>query len=259
MTTNSPSAFPKLICIFAAFALPTGLPAQETAAPPDTSSADVRESVTYDLGDRLFTVQRVTEETIPIRLAPPKPDPTATPVRPIPTPAEMTEASHVHFLSMGGSTYLTESGSTRSLITWYSASSVGTIVFWSSVDWDLLRPGNFTTAEGESYSLLLMLSSANVSKEALAGCVESLPPIPSFSEGSASYRIVSGSATPEVTQTLDALHRIYDRDLQMLLTLRQEREQARIEAAAAALLPQPPPDDIVSQYREMTPEELENR
>lgn len=256
MITNTSPSFPNILCAFIGLALLSDSLAQETAAPPDTASADVRSSITYDLGDRLFTVQRVTEETIPIRPSPPAPKPAAPSVPHVPTLAEIAEAKRYHFLNMGGMTYLTESGSVRSLITWYSGAQSQPLVFWSSIDWDLLRPGNFTSPEGETYSLLLMLFPGYPFKELHGGTDLQPPEIPSFPSGAATYQIVSGAATPDMIATLNALHSIHDSQYQSLVTLRQQREEAWL---AAAQLPQPPPEDIVSQYREMTQEELKNR
>ena len=242
--------------------LPNPLSAQDNPPPPDAAFSDVKESVTYDLGDQLLTVQRVTEKTIPITL--PQPE-TFAPATSISSPERLAHRAamkRIHFLSLGGMVYRLVSGQTRSLITLHTTDGASPVEFWSSIDWNLMRIGNFTSPQGETYSLNLMLTPIDIAKitQLLAahGRTYTAPVIPSFPAGPATYHILSGAPSPQVIAALNDLHAIHDRDYDSLMAAWQKREDERKADEVAAKLPQPPPPDIVSQYREMTPEELKN-
>lgn len=254
MTPRLPSCF---LIVSLALAAPLTSVAQDTPLPPNPDSPDVKESIIYDLEDRLLTIQKVTEETIPILLPLPEPD---APVQQAPTPqteAERQAELHSHTLSIGGTVFRQAPAPSRSLITIHPNNGGNPIEIWSSIDWNLLTPGNFTSPDGESYSLQMMISTVNVSdiNEADPGAPSIA--IPSFSNGAASYKIVSGIATAQMIKALNDLHAAHDREYVSLLAQWQAREVERSASEAADKLPKPPPEDILTQYREMKPEEMQ--
>lgn len=217
----------------------------------------MKESVTYDLEDRLLTVQKVTEETIPIQPPPPEAETPVQQPATSQTEAERQAELRSHSLSIGGTVYRQAAAPSRSLITIHPDNGAASVVVWSSIDWNLLSPGNFTSPDGESYSLMLMLSEVNVWELDETDGQAPPTPIPSFPSGPASYRIVSGIASPQTIKALNDLHAAHDREYVSLLAQWQAREVARAASEEAAKLPKPPPEDIITQYREMTPEELQ--
>ena len=148
-----PTSLPRrhcLLILLSALSLPCLSMAQENAPAPDPTSPDVQESVTYDLGGQLLTVQRVTEDTIPIQLPPPVAEtPAPQPYVP-PTAAELAEIAHSHSYNIGGTVYHPKAGPNRSRITFSSSSDHPPVELWSSIDWNLLTPGGFTTPQGEN-------------------------------------------------------------------------------------------------------------
>ena len=201
----------------------------------------------------------MTEETIPIQLPQPATETPAPQTYVPPTAAELAESVHSHSYNIGGTVYHPKAGPNRSRVTFSSSSDHPPVELWSSIDWNLLTPGGFTTPQGENYSLMIMLSFEDIAQEAQADPHYQPPVIPSFPNGAATYRIISGPATPDVIAALNALHAVHDREYQSLTAQLQQREEQRFAAEAAALLPKAPPADIITQYREMTPEELINR
>lgn len=233
------------------------------AAEPGPASPDVQETTVYQLPDRLLKVQRVTEQTLPI--LPPPPAPVAALAHP-PTPewlARRAARQASRWLSLGGTVYLAATGPARSRVTYHVSGSTP-VVFWSSIDWNLLAGSSrFVTPDGTTYNLLQMFSSEDLAKTsaryAKRGLTYIPPVIPAFPADAASYQIVSGAPTPAMLADLDALHAYHDREHAALLAAAQQRIAARLAAAAAAKLPQPPPPDILIQHRPMTREELQSR
>lgn len=262
---------PIFVPFLAAFCVPCLLIAQESnPSPPasttptvDPNSPDVQSSTTYDLGDRRMVVQEVTEATLPIQPPPAPPAPAATRTK---LPDDILAAMKVlaakrHTLNFGGTVYKTADGSCRSLITCHPFDGSQPVVFWSSVDWDLLRVGRFNTPTGMEYILMTMVGTPiDIARTSAAwakrGRTYQAPAIPEFPAGAASYQIVSGQPTATVLAALDAVHAFHDREHAALVAAQQQRAEARRLAEEAAKQPQPPPPDIIIQGRPMTPEEL---
>jgi hypothetical protein len=211
--------------------------------------------VVYDLGDRRMIVQEVTEATLPLLRPAPAPPPQAPSAGADgdPAPAEY------HMLWFGCTVYRPATGVPRSLITFWQPHGGGPLVFWSSIDWNLLSAGGFTTPEGAAYSMMILLTDLDPvqTSEALAGdsSAES-PPLPAFTGTAASFKIVSGTPTAETLADLNAIHAFHDREHATLLAAWQQGQAARLRAAEEAKLPKPPPPDIIIQRRPLTREEL---
>ncbi|MCF7674899.1 MAG: hypothetical protein K9N23_04090 [Akkermansiaceae bacterium] len=228
----------------------------------DPNSPDVTKSTTYDLGDRKMVVQEVTETTLPIQPVPAPPVPTAKPSSKLPPElaARLALLAKRRSLSFGGTVYITASGTRRSLIACHPPEGGQPVVFWSSIDWDLLRVGRFVSPEGLEYTLMNMVTTIDIARAsamwARRGRSYQAPAIPEFAAGAASYRIVSGNPSPAMLSDLNVIHAIYDREHAALIALQLKRDEARSLAIEAAKQPQPPPPDIIIQGRPMTPEEL---
>lgn len=104
------------------------------------------ESKTYDLGDRLLTVQEIAKDALPM---PPAPIP--PPVHPQPPPNFVARPHReLGFLSLGGNVYRRSGQPARTLINYYSQGSGQGISFWTSADWRLISGvGNLTDASGK--------------------------------------------------------------------------------------------------------------
>jgi hypothetical protein len=242
-------------------------PGQEAATAPleqrivDPNSPDVKSSLIYDLGDRLLTVQEVTDKTLP---TPPAPVtlPPAPQASALEAMKERVKQQRNRYLSFSGTVYRAANGSACSLITLYQQAGRAPLVFWSSFDWNLMTIGDFEAPDGEHYCLMLMFSTIDIAameaRQAARGVVYKTPEIPSFTEGPASYKIVSGEATDQALADLKVLHAIYDRDKEVLLSAWKHREAVRIKAEAEKPTNPPKPEDIVLQYRMLKPEEIQS-
>ncbi len=246
---------------------PPALSQEPLEVPPkgpiiDSNSPDVKSSVTYDLGNRLLTIQEVTDKTLPKPPPPPIP-----PLVPAISSTELLKALAMQnmdrFMAFGGTIYHLGTGFTRSLITYHQGDGKAPVVFWSSFDWNLLTIGNFELPTGQQYSLMLMFSNVNVAAMeqhyAAQGMDYNVPDIPAFSAGPASFHIISGEATQRTQEDLRALHSIYDRDQEALLQTWNDREAARRKAEAEKPAIPPKPEDIVLQYRMLKPEEIQSK
>lgn len=252
------------LCLWATM---LSLSAQEPAASePESTSDDVVSRVTYDLGDRTVTLLQVSKATIPSPL--PKTDAPATQQR-LPEEQAAWEAwvaqqpKRKH-LSLGGTVYCSAAHPPRSLICGFGNNGTPPVVFWSSIDWQLLQPGNFTLPDGTKLNLLLLLSVHDEDKMAAFhqrwGGTYTPIAIPTFPAGPATFRIISGAPTPEQLADLQQLHALHDRKYAALLSAFEQRQAAQLVARQInATQEAKPPQDVVIRYRVMTPDELENR
>lgn len=234
--------FSSLLCHAAIAAEPasSGLPL------PQIDPANIVNSVTYDLGDRLLTVEQVNE------LALPTPPPMIVPV---PTPhspqVQAPQEAPMELVSMGATIYTGKTGPARTLVT-YQVKGEAMIEFWSSADWRLLANlGSFQSEDGRNWQFLLLPSVIDI------GEADERPSIPAFSGAEASFTIVQGEATPEQLVPIQSLHALYDRDHTSLLAAFTIREAARIQREAELNANPPVPKDIIIRSRMLTPEEIE--
>lgn len=236
------------------------LPGQTPSA-PDVNSPDVRDTKVCDMGDHRVIVQEVTEATLPVL---PPPPPAATPnTKPLPPEilaerkARAAKQRHINF---GGTVYQTADGTRRSLITCRPADGGDPVVFWSSVDWDLLRVGRFVSPEGLEYLMHVMATPVDIARTQAAwakhGRTWQAPQVPAFAGSAASFRIVSGQPSAATLADITAVHAYHDREHAALLAAQRQREEARRIADEEAKKPQPPPPDVIIQGRPMPPEEL---
>jgi hypothetical protein len=123
--------------------------------------------------------------------------------------------------------------------------------------------GNFTAPDGQRYSLMLMFTTMDIAtmerRYAARGVAYKAPDIPDFAAGPASFRIVSGEATPQTLADLQVLHTLHDRDYETLLVAWNEREAARRKGEAEKPITPPKPENIVLQYRMLKPEEIQSK
>lgn len=167
------------------------------------------------------------------------------------------------YLSLGGTVYRPVTGSARSLITLHQGDGKAPFVFWSSFDWNLMTIGSLDAPDGQHYFLMLMFSTIDIAamerRYATRGIAYQAPDIPGFTAGPATFKIVSGEATPQTLADLQALHAIYDRDHETLFARWTEREAARRKADAEKPATPPKPENIVLQYRMLKPEEIQSK
>ena len=235
------------------------LPGQ-TPSTPDVNSPDVRDTKVCDMGDHRLIVQEVTEATLPVL---PPPPPAATP-NPKPLSPEIiaerkARAAKQRHINFGGTVYQTADGTRRSLITCRPSDGGDPVVFWSSVDWDLLRVGRFVSPEGLEYLIHVMATPVDIARTQAAwarhGRTWQAPQVPAFTGSAASFQIVSGQPSAATLADITAVHAYHDREHAALLAAQRQREVARRIAEEEAKKPQPPPPDVIIQWRPVTPEE----
>ena len=249
--------------LFAAVLVCSGTLHGQAQAQPDVNSPDVRDTKVYDMGDHRVIVQEVTEATLPVQPPPPPPaaKPEPKPLSPEIIAERKARAAKQRHINFGGTVYQTADGTRRSLITCRPADGGDPVVFWSSVDWDLLRVGRFVSPEGLEYLMMVMVSPVDIARTQTAwakhGRTWQAPQVPAFSGTAASFRIVSGQPSAATLADIAAVHAYHDREHAALLDAQRQRDEARRIAEEEAKKPQPPPPDVIIQGRPMTPEELE--
>jgi hypothetical protein len=226
----------------------------ETAAnaPIITDPDKIIQSTTYNLGDRLLTVQELTKEALPMPPSPaPVAQPSVTPARPLFRPRPFAS------ISVGARIYKRANQPTRSLISYHIPGQQETITFWSSADWSLIAGiGSLTAPDGTIWQLFCMPSIINLDRNALRQQLLPSPTIPDMPAGASTYQIVSGNPTPEHMAPIALYHSYYDTHLAELQAAQQARIAEQQRAAAEALADPPEKKDITVQYRILAPEEI---
>ncbi len=204
------------------------------------------ESKTYDLGDRLLTVQEIAKDALPMLPAPIPP-----PIQPTPAPDfEVRPHREFGFLNLGGSVYRRDGQPPRTLINYYSQGS-GQISFWTSADWRLISGiGSLSDASGKDWQLMCMFSSyvEERREEALV--------IPDFPAGPSTIKAVSGNPTPEQLAPVKLYLAYYDAHLPELQAAFDTRMEEQKRLAAEEKAHPKVPEDIVVQFRVLAPEEI---
>ncbi len=211
-----------------------------------TDPTKIVKSTTYDLGNRLMTVQEIAKDALPM---PPAPVPPA--VQPTPSPDfQRRPQREFGFLTLGGSVYRREGQPARTLVNLYSHGS-GPISFWTSADWRLISGiGNLTDASGKDWSLMCMFSSyVHEPKD------DSIV-IPEFPPGPSTIKVVSGDPTPEQLAPVKLYLAHYDAHLPELQAAYQARIEEQERLAAEEKANPKVPEDIVVQFRVLSPEEI---
>lgn len=213
--------------------------AAEPAANEITDPTKIVDSATYDLGDRLLTVQQVTEDALPM----PETSPPAV-IQPASAPAfHSTPHQATEFCSVGATVHRRIGKPSRTLVEYRPQGSDQVVSFWSSADWSLIAPmSGLTDASGKNWMLMCMHS---IQTE------DDVTVIPDFPAGKSTNKIIAGD--PTLLASVQVFLDHYDAnlpELQAAYQMRLEEQQRR-----AAEEPEKP-KDIVVQYRILAPEEI---
>ena len=222
--------------------------AAETAEPAIiTDPTKIVESTTYDLGNRLLTVQEVTKEALPMPEIPATP-----PLQPATAPNfKARPHREFGFLHLGGSVYRRSGQLPRTLINYRPPGSDQNISFWTSADWRLISGiGSLTDASGKNWQLMCMFSS--YVREPKDDSIK----IPEFPPGPSTIKVVSGNPTPEQLAPVKLYLAFYDAHLPELQAAYQTRIEEQKRLAAEEKANPKVPEDIVVQFRILAPEEI---
>lgn len=216
-----------------------------------TDPSKIVDSTTYDLGDRLLTVQELTKEALPM---PPPPPPIIA--QPTNTPRRNISTQNHGFINVGATIYRRANQPTRSFIRYHINGQTEAISFWSSADWSIIAGlGNLTAPDGKIWHLMCMPNVYDLDRQGFRQQMHA-PAIPEMPAGSTSYQVVSGIPTAEQMAPIALYHAYYDAHLSELLSAHQARiaEQQRLAVEAKANVPVPA--DIVVQFRVLEPDEI---
>ncbi len=217
-----------------------------------TDPSKIIESTTYDLGDRLLTVQELTPDALSV---PPLPPPVAP--QPAQPPRPATQRVARAFIQIGGTTYRQEGQPARSLITYHPQGGSGPVTFWSSADWSLLAGvRELTDSSGKIWQQMCMITSVDLDRQNSRLQPRERPPIPSFPAGRATYQIISGTPAAGAMAPVQLFLSYYDDHLAELQAAFQQRAAEQARRVAEEKAHPPIPEDIFVQYRIMAPEEI---
>lgn len=212
-----------------------------------TDPSKIVKSATYDLGDRLLTVQEISKDALPM---PPAPIPPV--IQPEPAPDFVVRPHRAYgFLNLGGSVYRRSGQPARTLINYYPQGANQSISFWTSADWRLIAGiGSLDDGNGKDWQLMCMFSSYDEEQQ------EDSLVIPEFPAGPSTIKVVSGNPTPEQMAPVKLYLAYYDANLPELqaayLTRIEEQKRLAAEEKAHPKIP----EDIVVQFRVLAPEEI---
>ena len=214
---------------------------------------DILSTQTFREGGRTITVH----EIVPIDLPPP---PTVVPAA-APSPAFQQKLAEfrarqpkVHTISIGATIYRDKDKAPRTLIQSWGSDIKGqfvTATFWSSADFSLLSclPG-FIDSDGRTCSLMMSWGVQDSQRMAAHGRLNTVPVIPEFPEGNATFLLATGSPDEATLADLQTLHDLYNNEHEKLQTAYQGREKARLaQEAELKAHPPKPPDLILDHWR----------
>ena len=215
-----------------------------------TDPNKIVDSTTYDLGDRLLTVQELTKDALPV---PPLPPPVITPA--LSGPRRTFKTQNHGFINVGAQIYKRANQPTRSLIRYQINGQAEAITFWSSADWSIIAGlGNLTAPDGKIWHLMCMPSVYDLDRKYFRQQMQA-PAIPEMPAGATTYQVVSGNPTAEQMAPIALYHAYYDAHSVELKTAYQARINEQQRLAAEAKANPKPPEDIVMQYRILEPAE----
>lgn len=226
--------------------------AAETAATAIiTDPSKIVKSTTYDLGDRLLTVQEISKDALPMPPPPPPALPSASNPRLV-----FTSKQQRGFLSVGATIYRRSGHQSRTLVHYRPQGETEPVIFWSSADWSLIATiSNLTAPDGKIWQLMCMPSIYDVDRRT-ALQRQPAPTIPDFPAGPSTIKVVSGNPTPEQLAPVKLYLAYYDANLAELQAAYNSRVEEQKRLAAEEKAHPKNPEDIVVQFRVLAPEEI---
>ena len=219
-----------------------------------TDPTKIVESTTYDLGDRLLTVQELTKEALPMPPPPPPALPSTNTLRPA-----FKSQQQRGFFNIGATIYRRNGQPSRTLVSYQPQGETRSVIFWSSADWSLIAGiGSLTAPDGKIWQFMCMPTIYDLDRRT-AFKRQPPPAIPDFPAGKSICQIVSGNPTPEQMAPVDLFLAHYDTHLPELQAAYQKRIEEQQRQAAEEKAHPKVPEDIVVQYRILAPEEIVDR
>jgi hypothetical protein len=237
--------------------LPDGTPPPPQPPQPGfiTPSGKILSTESVQEGGRTITIQEIKPIALP---SPPPSEESVSGPFDEATRARFAELRasrpRINNLNLGATVYLSENSPTRSLVR-LAVPGEGNhqITFWSSADFSLLAGvGDFRHEDGTVRRLMLMWSPIYMDRMAALlakhGRTYTAPVIPELPSGKASFVIVSGTPSAANLADIQALHDLYNSQLEKLNAAHQDREQARLIREAELKAHPPQPKDITLSH-----------
>ena len=236
--------------------IPDGTPPAPEAPKPEYQIAptDILQTTTQREGGRNITLQQIK----PIALPPP-PQPADTAYAPSPEFLHrLTEFREAHprtaIFNLGATIYQSKDQPVRTLLQLWPEGGGAPIKVWSSADFTLIAGGisSFIDSSGRTRHLMIMPSVIDIDRLsalfASKGKTYTVPQIPTFPEGKATFQIIGDSPSPSDLTALQSLHDLYNQHHAELLAAYQGREQASLQREAELKANPPQPKDITLRY-----------
>ena len=236
--------------------IPDGTPPAPEAPKPEYQIAptDILQTTTQREGGRNITLQQIK----PIALPPP-PQPADTAASPSPEFLQrLSEFRAAHprsaIFNLGATIYQSKGKPTRTLLQLWPEGGGAPIKVWSSADFTLIAGGisSFIDSSGRTRHLMIMPSVIDIDRLsalfASKGKTYTVPQIPTFPEGKATFQIIGDSPSPSDLTALQSLHDLYNQHHAELLAAYQGREQASLQREAELKANPPQPKDITLRY-----------
>ena len=216
-----------------------------------TDIGKIVESTTYDLGDRLLTVQELTKEGLPLLPPPPLSSPsTSTP------PHRLKSNQQRGFFSVGATIYRRNGQPARTFVHYQPQGQAVPVIFWSSADWSLIAGiGSLTAPDGKIWQFMCMPTIYDLDRQT-SFKRQPTPTIPDFPTGTSTCQIVFGNPTPEQMVPVNLFLAHYDTHIIELQAAYQKRIEEQQRLAAGEKAHPKIPEDLVVQYRILAPEEI---
>ena len=236
--------------------IPDGTPPPPEAPKPEYKVAptDILQTTTLREGGRNITIQQIK----PIALPPP-PQPAEIAAAPSPEFLQrLTEFRAAHprsaIFNLGATIYQSKGQPTRTLLQLWPEGGGQPIKVWSSADFTLIAGGisSFIDTSGSTRHLMIMPSRIDIDRMtnlfASKGKTYTVPQIPTFPEGKATFQIIGEQPSPSDLTALQSLHDLYNQHHAELLSAHQGREQARFQREAELKAHPPQPRNITLNY-----------
>lgn len=238
-------------------AIPDGTPPPAEAPKPQykVAKADILKVATHEQGGRTISIRQIK----PIALPPSPPQAVESVAASSPEFLQrLSEFRAAHpraaTLSLGATIYHSKNHPVRTLLQLWPEGGGAPVKIWSSADFSLIAGGisRFVDTSRRARHLMIMPSRIDIDRmralHASKGKAYSIPRIPTFPEGDATFQIIGEQASPSDLTALQSLHDLYNLQHAELLSAYQGREQARLLRETELKANPPTPKDITLNY-----------
>jgi hypothetical protein len=237
--------------------IPDGTPPPPAPPKPEfhISKREILDTATHEQGGRTITIRQIK----PIALPPPPP-PVAQPMAAADSAfsQRLAEYRDEHpkscLLFLGATVFRSKDSAPRTLVRYWPEGTREAITFWSSADFALIAGGINSFVDSAADTHYLIMGWSNVEIELMTelksarGLDQGEPALPDFSDDIASFQIAGKQPAAEDIAPIQALHDLYNSELERLRTAFEGREKARIEHEAYLKANPPQPKNITLNY-----------